>query len=137
MPRKLLCALLVSLFLICLFTIPSIADSFTSLCEDIMLRYSSSAYNAAQSASGQDVGLDLTAREEYIYRLGIARGYDLCADNPNGVTDNAVYVWIPTKGGSKYHATSTCSNMKNPVQILLETALASDYEPCKRCKPPQ
>ena len=44
-------------------------------------------------------------------------------------------VWIP-KSGSKYHSNSTCSNMKNLVQVTLSEAKSSGYEPCKRCHPP-
>ena len=48
--------------------------------------------------------------------------------------DEDVMVWIP-KSGKKYHATSTCSNMKSPAQVTRETALSRGFEPCKRCKP--
>ena len=41
-------------------------------------------------------------------------------------------VWV-TESGSKYHSTSTCSGMKSPKQIPLETALAQGYTACKRC----
>lgn len=44
-------------------------------------------------------------------------------------------VWIP-KSGSKYHSKSTCSNMKNPVQVTLSEAKDGGYEPCKQCRPP-
>lgn len=43
-------------------------------------------------------------------------------------------VWIPKKG-SKYHKTPTCSNMADPQQVPLSTAIEMGYEPCKRCKP--
>lgn len=42
-------------------------------------------------------------------------------------------VWIPTNGGTKYHRTSGCSNMKDPKQISISEAMSSGYEPCKRC----
>lgn len=41
-------------------------------------------------------------------------------------------VWIPNSG-SKYHSTSTCSNMKNPTQVSLETALARGFGKCSKC----
>lgn len=47
----------------------------------------------------------------------------------------AYMVWIPTKGGTKYHATSTCSNMDGPHQVTLEEAKAAGFEPCGRCHP--
>lgn len=43
-------------------------------------------------------------------------------------------VWIP-KSGKKYHKISSCSNMKNPTQVPLSTALSRGYTPCKKCKP--
>lgn len=44
-----------------------------------------------------------------------------------------VLVWIPTKGGKKYHSSSTCSNMDSPIQVTKEEAIAQDFEPCKKC----
>ncbi len=41
-------------------------------------------------------------------------------------------VWIP-QSGSKYHSSSSCSNMKNPSQISKKEAVDMGYEPCKRC----
>ena len=41
--------------------------------------------------------------------------------------------WIPTNGGTKYHTNAKCCNMKNPIQVTLETALANGFTPCKRC----
>ena len=42
-------------------------------------------------------------------------------------------VWVPTKGGKKYHRSAGCSNMKDPMQVSVETAIANGYTPCKRC----
>ena len=42
-------------------------------------------------------------------------------------------VWVPTKGGTKYHTSPLCSNMIDPIQVSIETALANGYTPCKRC----
>ena len=44
-----------------------------------------------------------------------------------------VMVWIPTNGGTKYHSKSSCSNMKNPIQVTKDEAIKQGYEPCKRC----
>ena len=41
-------------------------------------------------------------------------------------------VWIP-RTGSKYHRSSSCSNMKSPTQVTLSEAQAVGYEPCKKC----
>ena len=42
-------------------------------------------------------------------------------------------VWVPTKGGTKYHSYAGCSGMENPIQVTLEHATANGYTPCKRC----
>ena len=42
-------------------------------------------------------------------------------------------VWVPTNGGTKYHSKESCSVMKDPMQVTLETALANGYTACKRC----
>lgn len=42
-------------------------------------------------------------------------------------------VWIPTNGGKKYHTHAGCSNMDNPMQVTLETAIANGFTACKRC----
>ena len=41
-------------------------------------------------------------------------------------------VWIPSSG-SKYHKTSTCSNMSNPKEVTLSYAEVNGFTPCKRC----
>lgn len=41
-------------------------------------------------------------------------------------------VWI-SKTGKKYHSTPSCSNMKNPSQVSLETAKARGFTACKKC----
>lgn len=42
------------------------------------------------------------------------------------------YVYI-TSSGSKYHSTSTCSNMKNPSCVTLEYAKSKGYTQCSKC----
>ncbi len=42
-------------------------------------------------------------------------------------------VWVPTNGGTKYHSKSSCSNMKDPIQVSPETAKSNGYTPCGRC----
>lgn len=42
-------------------------------------------------------------------------------------------VWIPTRGGTKYHSNAGCSGMIDPIQVPLDEALAQGFEPCKRC----
>ena len=65
-------------------------------------------------------------------------------DNTTGEQSNSVtvpsepetganLVWVPTNGGTKYHSKSSCSGMKDPIQVTEETAIANGYEPCGRC----
>ena len=42
-------------------------------------------------------------------------------------------VWIPTVSGTKYHSTSTCSNMIDPVCVSVEDAIARGFTKCKKC----
>ncbi len=42
-------------------------------------------------------------------------------------------VWVPVNGGKKYHSSSSCSNMKEPMQVTIDTAVANGYTACKRC----
>lgn len=43
------------------------------------------------------------------------------------------YVWIPTKGGKKYHDNASCSGMNGPRQVTVSDAAALGFKPCKRC----
>ena len=42
-------------------------------------------------------------------------------------------VWIPTKGGKKYHSKPSCSNMDSPEYVSLDTAEAMGFTACKKC----
>ena len=42
-------------------------------------------------------------------------------------------VWIPTKGGKKYHTSADCSNMIDPDFVSLKKAKQLGFTPCKRC----
>lgn len=44
-----------------------------------------------------------------------------------------ITVWIPTKGGKKYHSRPSCSNMIDPEQVTLDDAKAQGFTACKRC----
>ena len=43
------------------------------------------------------------------------------------------YVWIPTKGGEKYHSSQTCSNMDGPCQARLDEAKSLGFTQCSKC----
>jgi len=42
-------------------------------------------------------------------------------------------VWIPTHGGTKYHSNPTCSQMKDPLQVTIDEAIAQGFTACGRC----
>jgi hypothetical protein len=41
-------------------------------------------------------------------------------------------VWIPTKGGTKYHSSSACSGMNGPEQVTVTMAEARGFSKCKK-----
>lgn len=48
-------------------------------------------------------------------------------------SSNSTMVWIPTKGGKKYHKSSGCSNMDDPQYVTLSEAKNLGFTACKRC----
>lgn len=48
-------------------------------------------------------------------------------------TRSEMTVWIPTNGGTKYHSKSSCSSMKNPIQVTVSEAIATGFGQCGRC----
>ncbi|MBE6791051.1 MAG: hypothetical protein E7535_07680 [Ruminococcaceae bacterium] len=42
-------------------------------------------------------------------------------------------VWIPVKGGRKYHSYADCSQMHTPVRITEEEAVAAGFDACMKC----
>ncbi len=99
-----------------------------------LMRQSSTA--AVQAANQQTPeGLSLSEDELALYRLGFAQGYDAGQGTTSTDSDEPM-VWIPVHGGTKYHAKSSCSSMKSPMEVTLSTALEKGYEPCKSCNPP-
>lgn len=42
-------------------------------------------------------------------------------------------VWIPTKGGKKYHSNQWCSNMNGPKYVTLKEAKRLGFTRCKKC----
>ena len=52
---------------------------------------------------------------------------------PESEEDKGDLVWVPVNGGTKYHSKKSCSNMKDPIQVSIETAIKNGYTACKRC----
>ena len=137
MNKRIIYICIFSLFFLSICMVPSIADNFANIYAKLMNTYSSEAYYTAMSISGRDEGLTLTAHEEQIYQLGIARGYDLGIGQIDTSKTSDTIVWVPINGGTKYHKKSTCSNMKSPQQVTLSEAKRLGFKPCGRCHPPE
>ncbi len=43
------------------------------------------------------------------------------------------YVWIPVKGGTKFHMGPDCSNMDKPQKVTVKKAVEKGYSACKKC----
>ena len=56
---------------------------------------------------------------------------DCGAEDPNYTRETMV--WIPTKGGTKYHNNSECSNMEDPEYVTQSEAESRGYTACKKC----
>ena len=54
--------------------------------------------------------------------------------NSGNDTASTDMVWVASSGkGKKYHSDPTCSNMKNPVQITKQQAVAEGKDACSKC----
>lgn len=42
-------------------------------------------------------------------------------------------VWVPTKGGSKYHSNPSCSGMIDPRHVTINQAVGEGFSPCSKC----
>ncbi len=55
-------------------------------------------------------------------------------DNPySDVSSSEPLVWIPTRGGVKYHKKETCSGMKDPLLETKSEAIRQGFTPCQKC----
>lgn len=120
--------------LVCMLTAVSAAVGASSYAT-WMRQYTQEAQKQAEHVSLEQLGLSLNAEQEEIFRLGVAHGYDLRADNADDPQETVV--WIPVNGGKKYHRYADCSKMKNPKQVSISEAVRLNYTPCGRCKPPE
>ena len=73
-----------------------------------------------------DVSSNVTSNEE----AGIT-GTEVVVPATEDTQGNLV--WVPTKGGKKYHSKSSCSGMEDPMQVTKEHAEANNYTACKKC----
>ena len=52
---------------------------------------------------------------------------------PPAAMENDTLVWIPTRGGVKYHTHAGCSDMIDPLEVSVSTAISGGFDPCKKC----
>lgn len=68
---------------------------------------------------------------EHLYSGGFCK---FCGEtDPSYLESDNDMVWIPTKGGKKYHAHSGCSNMIDPDYVSKSEATNRGFTPCKKC----
>ena len=56
-----------------------------------------------------------------------------CGEKDPSYTSSEQMVWIPTKGGTKYHSNSACSNMNGPIYVTISEAKRKGFTACKKC----
>lgn len=79
---------------------------------------------SAQAASGAQTALAAAeglSSQEPLQQAGIELQVDM-----------EKTVWC-SRSGSKYHYSSTCSGMKNPIAMTLQQAVDSGKQPCSKC----
>lgn len=116
-------------------------DDASSEITDLDESSSSSKTSATQSAYSNTSSSKATASSKVTVSTSTSKnqtsnntqskGNSVTVPEKSETTGNLV--WVPTNGGTKYHASSSCSNMKDPIQVSKETAENNGYEPCKRC----
>ena len=90
------------------------------------------------SAEEEPASAEITSEAETLGKSDITdmtaySTFDEASASGYGGNENEALVWIPTNGGTKHHMTSTCSKMKDPIQVTKSEALARGFEACKRC----
>lgn len=89
--------------------------------------------DSAPAASAPASSVEQAASSEAAAVVPAAPSSQAASEPPAESEAQAVMVWIPTHGGTKYHRFSTCSGMDDPEQVTLEEAQARGFTPCGRC----
>ena len=98
-------------------TVHALADELPRYQQEI------DAAKAAQAAADAAAAQQAAKEAEYT-----SRGLPYVSYTATGVM-----VWIPTRGGTKYHSYSGCSGMVDPKKVDLGYAEARGFTACKRC----
>lgn len=76
-----------------------------------------------------DCGITEGTANGHNYYNGVC---DSCGvSDPDYVSEEMV--WIPTRGGQKYHSSSTCSKMIDPEYVSKTEAINRGFGPCGKC----
>ncbi len=76
----------------------------------------------------QDCGKAEGVMAEHVYQNGKCTACGALDPEP----PTGEMVWIPNSG-KKYHASASCSGMKNPTEVTKEEAIQRNFTPCKKC----
>lgn len=88
---------------------------------------------SSEAASAPASSVEQAASSEAAAVVPAAPSSEAASEPPAESEAQAVMVWIPTHGGTKYHSKATCSGMEDPEQVTLEEAQALGFTPCGRC----
>lgn len=98
----------------------------------------SATQKAAEEAAAAQIASDATDVQQPIPQVdssAVANG----TESPNALEvlkmgpTTGGQCWVPRNGGKKYHSSSTCSNMDNPILTTVDTATACGFDACKKC----
>ena len=88
---------------------------------------------SSEAVSAPASSVERAASSEAAAVVPAAPSSQAISEPPAESETQAVMVWIPTHGGTKYHSKATCSGMDDPEQVTLEEAQAMGFTPCGRC----
>lgn len=63
----------------------------------------------------------------------VAKPTTVTTQKTTQVKPQETMVWIPTKGGKRYHCVSDCSGMEDPRYVTISEAIEEGFTPCGRC----
>lgn len=89
--------------------------------------------DSAPAASAPASSAERAASSEAASAVPVAPSSGAVSEPPADSETQAVMVWVPTHGGTKYHNKASCSGMDDPKQVTLEEAEAMGFTPCGRC----
>lgn len=92
-----------------------------------------SAVAAFQQAAGIVATGEADASTQAVLRSPDAPPAPRYAEESPEEDDEEEMVWIPTRGGKKYHNRSTCSGMIDPDYVTVSQAERKGFTPCKKC----